>query len=448
VKRLLLIEDNKMFRDALAEELHEADFQVDEAEDGQEALQKLESQTYTATIIDLNLPGELNGIEILDVIRQNFPETVTLIITAFATVHTAVEAMKKGADDYLTKPFETEKLLLSLDRAIKLRTLESDNINLRRRLGVKYQFEKFIGISESILRIKETLRIIVSTDETILIEGETGTGKEVIANIIHENSGRRNGPFMIVSCAALSAQMLETELFGHEKGAFTGAYKQKIGQFELASGGTVFLDEVDDIPFALQVKLLRVLEMKELRRIGGTEMIKVNTRIIAATKQNLQILVDQKSFREDLYYRLNVVPVNIPPLRDRREDILPLVEHFLDTFCLNSEKIDIEPDAMQCLLEYSWPGNVRQLENTLKRIVILGQCRTICKDMIPPDICHNNAEEHVVNGDNLDFEQAMASLEHKLLTESLQRTKGNKLQAAKLLKMKPSTFRNRFSKYK
>lgn len=227
MKRLLLIEDNEMFRESLAEELLDEGFQVDEAGDCKEALQKLENQIYTATIIDLNLPGELNGIEILGIIRKKFPETVMLIITAFATVQTAVEAMKKGADDYLTKPFETEELLLTLDRAMRLRSIESDNIDLRRRLGVKYQFEKFIGISESILRIKETLRIIVNTEEIILIEGETGTGKEVIAHIIHENSGRRNGPFVVVSCATLSVQMLESELFGHRRALSPGRISRR-----------------------------------------------------------------------------------------------------------------------------------------------------------------------------------------------------------------------------
>ena len=393
MKSLLLIEDHEILRVSLADELREAGFQVDEAADSREALQMISSESYTAAITDMKLPGGMNGIEILERIKLNSPETVVLIITAFGSVSTAVEAMKKGADDYLTKPFETEELLHVLNRSIRIRTLEAENIELRGRLDEQYRFEKFIGISEPITRIKENLRIAAPTDETILIEGETGTGKEVLARVIHENSKRRKGPYVTVSCASLHAELLESELFGHEKGAFTGAYQQKTGRFELAFRGTIFLDEVDDIPLALQVKLLRVLQEKEFTRVGGSDKIKADIRVIAATKQNLKELIRQERFREDLYYRLNVIPIYIPPLRERPEDILSLIEFFLSSASKTYGEVKIEPNALQCLLDYEWPGNVRQLENVIKRIIVMGQGRYICKEMIPQDICDSRQNQ-------------------------------------------------------
>ncbi len=444
---LLLVEDHEMLRISLANELREAGFQVDDVINGQEALKNLEGKTYTVVITDLSLPGHLNGIEILEKVKRDSPETVVLVITAFGSIETAVEAMKKGAEDYLTKPFEVEELLIILSRAIKLRNLEKENIKLRKRLGRLYQFDNFIGISEPIKRIKETLGTVAPTDETILIEGETGTGKEVLAHFIHENSKRHSGPFEAVSCASLPAELLETELFGHEKGAFTGAYQRKIGVFESASGGTILLDEVDDIPVGLQVKLLRVLQEREFQRIGGSEKIKADIRVIAATKENLQELIAQKQFRTDLYYRLNVIPIFIPPLRERREDIVPLVEHILMKSCPDFDKIDVEPDALQCMIEFNWPGNVRQLENMLKRIVLMGQCPYISRDMIPKEISENITREKSIAWKKMNYSTAMDDFECQILSQALKQADGNKSRAADLLKMKASTFRDRLTKH-
>jgi DNA-binding NtrC family response regulator len=446
MRSILLIEDHDLVRISLADELRDAGFQVEEAVDSRQALQKLDATEFTAVITDLNLPGELDGIGILEFVKRRSPNTIVLVITAYGNVQSAVQAIKKGADDYLTKPFETEELLPTLERAIKVRTLESENVELRQRLSEKYSFDRFIGVSEPVRAIKNTLKIVASTDETILIEGETGTGKEVLARVIHENSKWQKGPFEAISCASLPIELLESELFGHEKGAFTGAYQRKEGRFEKASGGTIFLDEVDDIPLPLQVKLLRVLQEKEFQRLGGLTGIKLNARIIAATKKNLKELVQQERFREDLYYRLNIIPIYIPPLRDRRDDILPLVEYFLTTSCPDCDRVDIDTDALEILTNYDWPGNVRQLEHLLKRIIILGRCRKITADLIPPEIASEKTPSDLKN-ERFDFNQSVAAYERKLLKEALQRARGNKSAAAKLLNLKPSTFRDRLAKY-
>jgi two-component system, NtrC family, response regulator PilR len=447
MKKMLLVEDQDLVRISLADELREADFQVDEAIDGNDAFNKLDQFTYDAVVTDINLPGTVNGITILNRIKRDSPETIVLIITAFGSISSAVEAMKMGADDYLTKPFETEELLLILSKSIKLQILEHENLELRKRLSDKYGYNNFIGETDAIKLIKKTIQLIAPTDESILIEGETGTGKEVLATTIHELSHRKSKPLIEISCAALPKELLESELFGHEKGAFTGAHKKKIGRFELVNGGTIFLDEVDDIPHVLQVKLLRVLQEKEFKRIGGSSTIKADFRVVAATKRNIPEMINQGLFREDLYYRLNVIPITIPPIRERKDDIILLINRFLANACETCDNIDVTSDAMAALIAYNWPGNVRQIKNLIRRLVLLGNCQTITSDLLPAEILSSKTKlENIIPG-SIDYHEAMRTYETSLLNSALSQARGNKSEAARILKMKPSTLRDRLSKF-
>ncbi|HDI00705.1 MAG TPA: sigma-54-dependent Fis family transcriptional regulator, partial [Firmicutes bacterium] len=359
--RVLLVEDDRVARVPLRDDIAEAGYDVDEAGSAEEALELLGKKGYDVVVTDLRMPG-MDGIELLERIKAESPDTEVIVITAYGTVRTAVRAMKLGAYEYLTKPFDNEELLLLLERIRRMREVMEENVRLRRRLEERYRLEDMVGKGHKMQEVFRLIRTVASSDSTVLLQGETGTGKELAAHAIHELSPRRDGPFVKVSCAALSRELLESELFGHVKGAFTSAVKDKPGKFELADGGTIFLDEVDDIPLELQVKLLRVLQEREFERVGGTRTIRVDVRVIAATKVDLLERVRRGLFREDLYYRLNVVPIRLPPLRERKEDVPLLMEHFLRK--LGAEgRIEMTPEAMKLLMDYDWPGNVRELEN-------------------------------------------------------------------------------------
>jgi DNA-binding NtrC family response regulator len=353
--------------------------------------------------------------------------------------------MKVGADDYLTKPFDSEELVLLLRRIQRLATLKRENWELREKLSEQQKFEEIIAVSNVMSDVVKRLAIVAPTDETILLSGESGTGKELAARCIHQNSGRADGPFVPVSCAALPRELLESELFGHEKGAFTGATQRKVGRFERAAGGTVFLDEVDDIPLDLQVKLLRVLQEREFERIGGSEVIRTNARVISATQVDLALKTAQGTFREDLYYRLNVIPIELPAIRQRREDIGPLLHHFLSMACPTCDKVEIASEAVEYLEGHHWPGNVRELKNIVSRLVVLGQCEKITLAMVRQIMTRIHTQVPQ-DAELTNMDEAVSDLESKMIRRALQQASGNKTKAAELLGMKPSTFRDKLFK--
>ncbi|HIE05052.1 MAG TPA: sigma-54-dependent Fis family transcriptional regulator [Candidatus Latescibacteria bacterium] len=466
--RVLLVEDDRVARVPLRDDIAEAGYDVDEAGSAEEALELLGRKGYDVVVTDLRMPG-MDGIELLERIKAESPDTEVIVITAYGTVRTAVRAMKLGAYEYLTKPFDNEELLLLLERVRRMKEVMEENVRLRRRLEERYRLEDMVGKSHKMQEVFHLIRTVASSDSTVLLQGETGTGKELAAHAIHGLSPRRDGPFVKVSCAALSRELLESELFGHVKGAFTSAIKDKPGKFEIADGGTIFLDEVDDIPLELQVKLLRVLQEREFERVGGTRTIRVDVRVIAATKVDLLERVRRGLFREDLYYRLNVVPIRLPPLRERKEDVPLLMKHFLRK--LGAEgRIEMTPEAMKLLMDYDWPGNVRELENLVERLVVMGAGPRVGPKDLPPEIRspapmegrpslkevlrRQEELERMIRMlgsseprlGNASFEEIVEAKERELITEALRRTGGNKTKAAELLKMKLSTFRDKMKR--
>ncbi len=370
--RILVVDDEESMRDSLSEWLREDGYEVESVESGEKALEKLKKGKWTVTLVDLKMPG-MDGIETMREIKKLDKELPVIIITAYATVDTAVIAMKEGAYDYIVKPFNPEEISMMIHKLVERQNLLLENLYLRKQLMRTYQFEDLIGKNKNMQEIFELIKTIADSKSTVLIQGETGTGKELIARAIHNTSSRRKGPFVILSCAALPASLIESELFGYEKGAFTDAKTRKRGKLELAHGGTLFLDEIGDISPKTQVDLLRFLQEREFRRLGGEEVIKVDVRIIAATNKNLKSLVEQGKFREDLFYRLNVITIDIPPLRERKEDIPLLVAHFLEKFNIENKKSveRISEETMELLLAYHWPGNVREIENCIERAVVI-----------------------------------------------------------------------------
>lgn len=371
-EKILVIDDSPEILTLFSEYLKAEGYEVDTSAEGSTGIEMIEKKFYDLIVTDLKMPG-VDGMKVLEFAMNHSPNSPCIILTGYGTVKNAVEAIKLGAFDYLTKPVKMDEILVTLQRALDYRNLKLENINLRNQLKKRYKFENIIGDHERVQKVFEIVEKVADTDSTILILGESGTGKELIAKAIHYNSYRRERPFIPVNCAAIPSELLESELFGHEKGAFTNAIRTRIGRFELANGGTVFLDEIGDMNPLLQSKLLRVLQERQFERIGGIKTIKTDIRVIAATHQDLKQAVQQKRFREDLYYRLNVIPIRIPPLRDRKTDIPLLAHHFLDHFNRSKKKKirGISDEAMGSLTSYDWPGNVRELENTVERMVIL-----------------------------------------------------------------------------
>ena len=437
IPEVLIIDDEPLMRISISDALKAEGYNVASAATGSEGLKAIKDTSYDVVITDLRLP-EVDGVQILKTCRQISPLTKVLMITAYGSVDTAVEAMRIGAYDYITKPFSMDELILKVKRLIELRDLEDENIYLKDKIGEKYDFSGIIGKSEKMQDIFEKIKIIAPTDTTVLITGESGTGKELVANALHFNSLRKNEAFIKVSCAALPETLLEAELFGHERGAFTGALKLKKGRFELAHKGTLFLDEIGEINQTVQVKLLRVLQEREFERLGGTSTISVDVRIIGATQRDLKKEVQKGNFREDLYYRLNVVPVQLPALRDRKEDVLLLMDHFLKVYSKQMSKPfkGICLEARECILKYDFPGNIRELENAIKRAVTLSRDKEIQPWDLPEDIC-TICRESASMGEKLNYSEtlptAISLFEKQYILRVLEETKGNKTLASKVL---------------
>ena len=371
---ILIIDDEPLMRVSMVDALTAMGYEVQEASTGLEGLERLQASRFNLVITDLRLPGA-DGLQIVAQCKAQWPETEVIVITAHGSVDTAVHAMKGGAYDYITKPFSMDELLLSVERVCAVVALREENRVLREELEHKFSFQGIVGKNERMHQVLEKVKLVSNTDSTVLVVGESGTGKELIANAIHANSARRKHALVKVSCAALPETLLEAELFGHEKGAFTGAIRQRRGRFELAHQGTLFLDEIGEIAPVVQIKLLRVLQERQFERVGGNETIEVDVRLVCATQKDLRKEVEQGRFREDLYYRLNVVPVQIPPLRERREDILTIAQHFLETMATRNHQKPktLSRQSREVLFRYGFPGNVRELENTIERAVALAQ---------------------------------------------------------------------------
>ena len=434
--RILLVDDEEIVCVPVCDELREAGHQVAWDGTAAAALERMQQEPFDVVITDLRMPG-MDGLELLQTVKQEYPDTVVIMITAYATVANAVEAMRLGAYDYVMKPFRTDELLVILQRLHEHHALTEENQRLKAQLAERHSFHRIIGKSPAMLDIYRSLEIVCQCDCTVLVTGTTGTGKELVADAIHYNGTRKDGPLVKVSCAALSRDLLESELFGHVAGAFTGAVQDRQGRFEQADGGTIFLDEVDDIPLESQVKLLRVLESKAYERVGDGTTRKTDVRIVAATKQDLQELVAAGRFRDDLFYRLNVVPIDLPPLAQRREDIPLLVSHFLDQ--AGDASFEIPPETLELLMRYSWPGNVRELKNLIDRLAMVSRGKAIGVTDLPRGIREAAGEGNPHPGGS--FEEKVHSLERQLILEALEKTNGNKTQAATLLEMTPSRFR-------
>jgi DNA-binding NtrC family response regulator len=444
-KHLLIVDDEQALREAIAERLADHGFLVEQAASGEQALQRLAEFAFDILITDLRLPG-IDGGKVIDAALERYPEIIAIVITGYGTVKDAVEAIKQGAADFITKPFQFDALLHVLRSALEQRRLKSENAYLRSQLEDRYRIDGLVGHSRVMRELFQLLETVAATTSTVLITGETGTGKELAARAIHHNSPRRANRFVAINCSAIPETLLEAELFGHVRGAFTGAVGTRQGRLEQAHKGTLFLDEIGTMSPALQAKLLRVLQEREFERVGDSHTIKIDVRVIAATHSDLTKMVADGSFREDLFYRLNVIPVQLPPLRDRREDIPLLVQHFLQKLAGEAGRgvVTISQDALRRLMAYQWPGNIRQLENACERALAFSQGRPqIDVHDLTPDI-QNQAPPVDSNDvwfpdDGLDFERYIEAVELSLIRRSLERTQGNKRQAAKLLHLKRTT---------
>ncbi len=449
-KHLLLVEDEGPLRQAVAEQLADRGFSVEQAESGEAALARLADFAFDVVVTDLRLPG-IDGSAVVEAAVARYPDIIAIVVTGYGTVKDAVEAIKRGASDFVNKPFQIDELLHALDSALEQRRLKSENAYLRAQLQERYRFEGVVSKGRAMARVFQLLETVAPTNSTILITGETGTGKEVVARAIHHNSPRRMSRFVALNCTAIPETLLEAELFGHVRGAFTGAVGNRQGRLEQAHKGTLFLDEVGTMSTALQTKLLRVLQEREFERVGDSHTTKVDVRVIAATNSDLLRMVADGQFREDLFYRLNVIPVELPPLRDRKEDIPLLVQHFLDKFRAADAAagqprapLTVAQDAMRRLMAYSWPGNVRQLENAIERGVAISAGRSqIDVADLPVEIqqAHEPALPSTVSlpEEGLDLAAFIAHIERELIERSLERTGGNKGRAAKLLNLNRTT---------
>ncbi|MBW2597059.1 MAG: sigma-54-dependent Fis family transcriptional regulator, partial [Deltaproteobacteria bacterium] len=389
--RILIAEDNDLNRENLTELLSENGYEVKAVRDGKEAMDVFPCDNYDLVITDLKMP-HTDGLDLLKFIKEINPENIVIMITGYATVKSAISAMKMGAFDYITKPLKKDAVELAVARALSHAKLREENIALRKHLEEKYDFGKLTAYSDSMKEILGKIKKVASSDSTVAIYGESGTGKELVARALHFNSGRKASPLVMVNCGAIPEELLESELFGHEKGAFTGAIRSRTGRFELAHGGTIFLDEIGDMSPSLQVKVLRVIQERQFERIGGMKTIDVDVRIITATNQDLEKAVAEKRFREDLFYRINVIPIHLPPLRERKVDIPVLANHFLRTFNKSKEK-NIEGlslEAMNCLTKYHWPGNVRELQNLAEMLVVMKEYGSIGVEDLPDKIRLNS----------------------------------------------------------
>ena len=444
-KKVLVVDDDSLMKDFLKEALGRSDYSVDSASTGEEALEKIKDKDYDLILSDIRMPS-MSGMEVLKATKQHLPSAKVVMMTAYGTVENAVEAMKLGAFDYVMKPFSADEIELVLGRAFEHKRLLEENKLLRRQVKDKYGFDNIVGKSPQMQEIFELVGEIADTRASVLITGESGTGKELIAKAIHYNSPRRDGPFIRINCAALPEGLVESELFGHEKGAFTGAIRKSRGRFELADGGTLLLDEVSEISPGLQAKLLRVLQEREFERVGSGQTIQVDVRIISTSNRNLREQIEKGKFREDLFYRLNVIPMHISPLRERKEDIPILAEHFLRKYNLeNNRSIEgISQKVYEMFLEYAWPGNVRELENYIERAVVTSKTKILAPGDFPKEIAFGRADfAPGAIGVGCSIHEA----EKRLIMKTLEAQGGNRTKAAEILGISTRTLRNKLQEY-
>ena len=447
IQHVLVVDDEPLIRKFLVETLKRMGFAVQDASDGAQALRKIKSETFDLIFTDIKMPS-LSGMELLRKVREVSPESVIVMMTAYATVESAVEAMKMGAFDYIIKPFSPDQIEMVTRRATERQSLIEENQYLRSEILKEYGFGEIIGNTPVMHSIFEVIKKVANSRATILVQGESGTGKELAARAIHFSSVRSNAPFIKVSCAALPEYLLESELFGHEKGAFTGAVTRRLGRFELAHRGTLLLDEVSEIPLGLQAKLLRVLQEREFERVGGTRPIKVDVRIVATTNRSLDEEIEAKRFREDLFFRLNVIPITLPPLRERDGDVPLLAQHFVDRYCRENNRShkQIVPEALELVCHYAWPGNVRELQNVIERAVVLDADEVIRPEHLalrPSGSSESDSDEIVYA-----VGRTVAEMERRLILKTLQALEGNRGRTAEMLQISVRTLRNKLNQYR
>ncbi len=446
--RILIVDDEKNAREGLARAL-KRHYDVSLADSGKAALDLLAESPFDLMLSDVRMPG-IDGLTLLQRVLAIPRHPVCIMLTAYGSIEMAVEAMKRGAYDFLTKPINLDRLDILVKRALESRTMEQENRRLHEQLDARYGLENIIGQSAGMQEVFDTIRQVADSRATVLVQGESGTGKELVAHAIHRLSSRSRGPFIPVHCAALTSTLLESELFGHERGAFTGASEQRQGRFELADGGTLFLDEIGEIDANTQVKILRVLEERRFERVGGRATIDVDTRLIAATNRDLRAMVDEGEFREDLFYRLYVVVITIPPLRDRREDIPLLAHHFIRQYAEDNRREieDITPDAMAALTEYDWPGNVRELRNAMERMVVLARGGKLTLRDIPPDIRGESGRRPTGHGqEDISKAHSMEDAERSMIIRALRENNNNRTKAAKQLGISRRTLHRKLNEY-
>jgi DNA-binding NtrC family response regulator len=440
-EKILIVDDEKVVRESLYHWFEEDNYVVDTAEDGETALKKYSKDKYDLLLVDMKMPG-MSGLDLLSKIKAIDKDALIILITAFASVPTAISALKNGAYDYVTKPIDPDELAHLVKRALEQRALKIENIQLKENIDEIIKPDNLIGESFQMKKIYELVHTVAKTDTTVMIRGESGTGKELVAKAIHINSNRKYFPIITVNCGALAESLLESELFGHEKGSFTGAQFRRKGKFEMADRGTIFLDEIGSISLKMQVELLRVIETKQFNRVGGNELIKSDFRVITATNESLEELVKAGKFREDLYYRLNVFSIIIPPLRERRDDIPLLSNFFINKFSImmNKQVKNVSKEAMQFLMNHDWPGNVRELENAMERAMVVGKTNSIMVDDLPFQLSKINS---VYNNDD----KTLAGLESKYILKTLNENNWNISKTAQVLEIDRVTLYNKINKY-
>lgn len=445
IEKILIVDDDALSREYLCEALLRSNYTVENAGDGFKAIAKVNKCNYDMVFLDMKMPG-MGGLEVLEKIKKISKDTTVVIMTAFGSVESAVDAMKKGAYDYIIKPFSLDQIELLLKRIKERQNLINENEYWRTKSDGKNDYELIINKCSKMYKVFENIERIAQSKASVLIQGDSGTGKELVAHSIYTHSKRNSKPFIKVNCAALSENLLESELFGHERGAFTGADARRIGRFELADGGTLLLDEISEISPNIQAKLLRVLEQEEFERVGGSKTLKVDVRIIATTNRNILQEIERNNFRQDLYFRLNVIPVMLPSLKERKEDIPTLVEYFLDKYkrIMDTPVREISKEAMDLLSQYQWPGNVRELKNLIHRCTVM-----IDSEVLQPEHFENMLNINIAKNENeLSVGQTIEDMEKVLILKTLENTGGNKTRTAEILDITPRTLRNKLNKYR
>ncbi len=449
--RILIVEDDRNTLSGLMEILSQEGYEVEGVESARKALKALEKDGFDILLTDLKMP-DMDGMELYERSVPLAPDLKTIVMTAYSSVKDAVEAMKKGVYEYLTKPLDLDELFVIIEKAIGEQHLQRENTELKKRVKSTYSFQNIVGKSAIMQQVFATIVKVAKTHSTVLIRGESGTGKELVARAIHYNSARANGPLVEISCASFPETLLESELFGYEKGAFTGAGSRKKGRFELAHGGTIFLDEIGDISEGVQIKLLRVLQEKQITRLGGTETVDVDVRVITATNRNLEEAIERGRFREDLYYRLNVIPIVLPPLRERKEDIPLLIDHFIKKVSMENKipPPSISDEAVKVCLDYNWPGNIRELENAMENAIVLGEGATILPEHLPFSMLKKKqraTQLGFLNNSAETYKEKIEAAEKAILLQAIEQVGGNKSEAAKLLDISLRTMRYKIKKY-